>query len=266
MQIEQILFPVDFTDRSRSLNGEVAWLAERFGAIVTLLHVGETPGDWIRDYALPIPEGRLRRVCRKGDAATEILEWANERETDVIVMGTKGVDPLCGLMIGSVTMKVLQEADCPVWLHAGGRTFQGVDQIVCLLELAEEGVPLLRYARDAAEIFNARVRLVHMTPARTEQRFSAPHFSERLGEMAASQIVTMQQMAGTDFPVAITPGMVGLDAGELARDLNADLIVIGRGHMRETFGALRTHTFDIIGKAGCPVLSYAVARCVNTNG
>ena len=43
MKIKHILFPIDFSDFSRALNPEVEWVAKRFDADVTLMHVVEIP-------------------------------------------------------------------------------------------------------------------------------------------------------------------------------------------------------------------------------
>ena len=51
---------------------------------------------------------------REGDAATEILAWANATKADLIVMGTHGRTGLARLVIGSVARNVLQHASCSV--------------------------------------------------------------------------------------------------------------------------------------------------------
>mgnify|MGYP000993137699 CR=1 FL=1 len=41
----------------------------------------------------------------------------------------------------------------------------------------------------------------------------------------------------------------------VATSHGADLMVIGRGEMQERLGRLRTRSMEIVGRAGCPVLS-----------
>jgi len=288
VQFNNILFPIDFADRSLSLNSEVEWLAERFNSKVTLLHVYELPSNWfankeaallsgldiaafaggekrrLQEYPIQIPESRVERVWLEGDAASQIVDWSRSHTTDIIMMGTQGFGALRGTLLGSVAMKVLHEADCPVWTHAthqdNVKQFIGIAGIVCLLALTTEAVPQLRFARDVAIALNAHVRLFHALPAqelRAGHKFVNSGLWEKLSEMAASEFAKKQRVAGTDFDLTITPGYVAQDAADLAADFGADLMIIGRGHARRRLGTLRTHVFDIIRDAPCPVLSYS---------
>lgn len=49
-----------------------------------------------------------------GGAAHSIAEAAEGAQADVIVVGTRGQTPLGGLLLGSVTQRLLHIAPCPV--------------------------------------------------------------------------------------------------------------------------------------------------------
>lgn len=51
-----------------------------------------------------------------GDPAHVIAHYANEKGIDQIVMGTRGLGSVAGLVMGSVTMKVVSLTDIPVLL------------------------------------------------------------------------------------------------------------------------------------------------------
>jgi nucleotide-binding universal stress UspA family protein len=286
MKINHILFPVDFSDASHALNPEVEWLATHFGSKVTLLHVFEIPVTWygpgeaslmnaecfrqiradakqrLAEYPIRISEDRIERVVVEGDPAWCVKNWASEHDVDLIVMGTHGYGPVRGLLLGSVAMKVLHVVPCPVWTHAPGqssaRHFIGASNILCALELTDEAAPLLRFAKELAEELSAAVRLLHAIPeteARPYQYFDAD-LHQFLMKSAAEEIAKLQHDAGTNFPVSITDASVGEAAAAVAIDQRVDLILIGRGKAQATFGTLRTHAYDIIREAPCPVLSY----------
>jgi len=50
----------------------------------------------------------------EGDAAEAIIEVAKTRHSEVIVMGSRGLGSLAGLILGSTSQKVVSHAPCPV--------------------------------------------------------------------------------------------------------------------------------------------------------
>ncbi|MBV9771501.1 MAG: universal stress protein, partial [Bryobacterales bacterium] len=61
--------------------------------------------------------------------------------------------------------------------------------------------------------------------------------------------------AKLDLPLRVALGEVVPTITEEARQEGADLIVVGRGAMHETWGRLKTHAPGIIQRSPCPVLS-----------
>jgi nucleotide-binding universal stress UspA family protein len=54
----------------------------------------------------------VETVRRSGDAAAIILEVANDQSADMIVMGSRGLGNVKGLLLGSVSHKVTQLSEC----------------------------------------------------------------------------------------------------------------------------------------------------------
>ena len=69
------------------------------------------------------------------------------------------------------------------------------------------------------------------------------------------RVVSIQREAGVDAPLRVAVGEIVPTIAEEARQENADLVIIGRRSLSEPFGRLRTHTFGIIQRSPCPVLS-----------
>ena len=53
-------------------------------------------------------------VCQLGKPAVEIIEVASKQHADLIVMGAKGLDAVSRFLIGSVSTRVVQHANCSV--------------------------------------------------------------------------------------------------------------------------------------------------------
>jgi nucleotide-binding universal stress UspA family protein len=266
MKFDRILFAVDFSEESQRLNSEVEWLATRFNSKVTLMHVFEIPSSWyggaeapvlsgveiaalaneerqrLQDYSIHIPDSRLERICLEGGAAWHIANWPREHATDLIVMGTHGYGAWRRMLLGSVAMKVLHDVDCPIWIKAtkakAAKEFDGISTIVCPIELTEEAVPLLHFAKTVATTLGARVRLLHVIPEQDVRMYKYFDFDfhQRLCEIAEEEVAKKQIEAGTDFPLNITKGRIAEDAAEFALDQKADLMLIGRGKHGEYWG------------------------------
>lgn len=60
----------------------------------------------------------FRGVCEaevaRGQPADAIIQFAQERDVDLIVMGTHGRSGLQHVLLGSVAEKVVRHAPCPV--------------------------------------------------------------------------------------------------------------------------------------------------------
>ena len=59
---------------------------------------------------------RARAIVIRGDAATAILDVAEDEDVDLIVMGRRGLGRLKGALVGSVSEKVTRHATVPVFL------------------------------------------------------------------------------------------------------------------------------------------------------
>ncbi|TAJ45034.1 universal stress protein [Methanofollis fontis] len=55
-------------------------------------------------------------VVALGDPASEIIRYAEKEGAGLIVIGSRGLTALKGALIGSVSQKVAQSAECPVMI------------------------------------------------------------------------------------------------------------------------------------------------------
>jgi nucleotide-binding universal stress UspA family protein len=57
---------------------------------------------------------QVETVLEQGDYAHEIIEVAKRKNCELIIMGSRGMSPIKELMLGSVSLKVMHHASCPV--------------------------------------------------------------------------------------------------------------------------------------------------------
>ena len=118
----KFLVPVDGSLHSKKALEMAVKLAEPVGAHIDILFVSyferETDGDPDHPSWLPLS------VMAKGvSSAEEVLEEARkelpasldaESGHDLIIMGGRGLSPVTGFLLGSVSQEVMEEAKCAV--------------------------------------------------------------------------------------------------------------------------------------------------------
>lgn len=57
---------------------------------------------------------QIQTETLEGNPAEVILEMAKAQNSNVIVMGSRGLGKLAGLLLGSTSQKVVSHAPCPV--------------------------------------------------------------------------------------------------------------------------------------------------------
>ncbi len=286
LAIKHILFPTDFSERTCGAAPFVESMAKRFQAQVTLMTVA--PPLWyaaMGDVGTPVyidPEElradlqsrlertlvkefaglHVERVAEVGDPAEEITRYAHIQGVDLIMMPTHGYGPFRHLLLGSVTAKVLHDSQCPVWTGTHMEASPGTEHanprnIVCAVDGTPKSAPIMEWASDFARQTGAQMRIVSVVPTLEgwpERQLDRELAAEVVKDVRA-QIATLQREAGIDAPLCVAMGNISGTVRDEARRHDADLLVIGRGLLHETFGRLRAHSYAIIRQAPCPVVS-----------
>ena len=280
MSDNDILFPFDFSPQSQHAAPFVAAFANRLGAKVTLLTVvppvWTVPPPMMMGALLTAPadtksrlDGALsqelagvavERVVAEGDPAVKIVEWAHGHATGLIMMPTHGFGVFRRLLIGSVTSKVLHDAECPVWTaaHACKQRTQVVPRtILCALDGTPQSAALLKWAGEFSRRMGASLQLLHvLRPISDWLALEAERLlQEEVRQEARARLELIQEEAGVDAPLRVAVGEIAEVVTEEARQEDADLLIIGRGTLQATLGRLRTHAYAIIQRSPCPVLS-----------
>ena len=143
--IKKILVPLDFSEVTMSVIEHAIYLARLLGAEVWLLHVVHVPplaeaSTWLDPVISPTMEQDIRQqmkttaeaklkelaqefasqgikaeaAVREGLPFAEIIKFAEENKSDLIVMGSHGRSGLSHLLIGSVAERVVRRARCNI--------------------------------------------------------------------------------------------------------------------------------------------------------
>jgi nucleotide-binding universal stress UspA family protein len=137
-EIKKILFACDLTENSSKILPYVLSVAEKYNAMIYLLHVIQELDTWGSDYVFvprkfqqELAEGAdnaMDRVCKEqlqgcpnfqrkivtGDPATEILKMIESEGMDLVIMGTHGRKGLEHTIFGSVAENVVKKSPVPV--------------------------------------------------------------------------------------------------------------------------------------------------------
>jgi nucleotide-binding universal stress UspA family protein len=133
---KNILLAYDGSDCSNKALLCAANLAEQYGAELWLIHVfphtsdllgyedfeklfakRKSAGQAVLDDALQRLDKstfKIRTELLEGPEAESILQAAETSQADLIVIGTRGFGAVKGMLVGSVSRKVIHFAPCPV--------------------------------------------------------------------------------------------------------------------------------------------------------
>ena len=259
----KILFPTDYSDRCKAAARMVETFTGHFQAEATFLHVVEpltyhdlppaidSSGSdklkaWLAD---DFKQFDVKRVLAHGDPAHKIVEYARTMPADLIMLPTRGYGTFRRFILGSVTAKVLHDAECPVWTGVHMEHVAPLETIVfrsvlCAVDLGKQSPLALQWATRFASEFQAKLTIAHAIAGLSDVRDDV---TARIGKLQAS--------AGSDAEVRILSGEVPTAVQSCAEETQADLLVIGRSVEEGITGRLRTNAWGIILRSPCPVIS-----------
>ena len=138
-EIKKVIIPVDFTSNTDNVVAYAVSVADQLGAKVLFFHVvndfqgydmmlvhpsfigmtkdleqqaEERMAGLVKDH-----EQREHGVAGStvvGDAADEIIKYADSEQADMIIIGTHGTKGLERVLMGSTAERVAKKAPCPV--------------------------------------------------------------------------------------------------------------------------------------------------------
>jgi len=286
--LSSVLFATDFSPYSDAALPYARAIAREYGAKLFATHVVSSD-----DYLFTAPdlwpaqrqqekqlqqevEGRLEKQLQgmphealfgAGDVWTVISRILQEREIDLLVMGTHGRTGAKKLFLGSIAEKIFRQASCPV-LTVGPNAPRKSDEeiqfknILLATDFGKESLAALPYAVSLAEENQSQLVLLHVVGQPVAGIVDVEEVKasvmRRLEELVPPEA---EPWCHAECRVEFSREFVGPEERilEIARDRETELIVIG---LRPTHHAMitvthfgRTTAQHIVAQAACPVLT-----------
>lgn len=240
-----------------------AWQGDAEAIDLTLLHIaaplphafpvpGAAPGQ-VEQALLALGERQLepartlfastplhwRARVEVGPAADAIVAAADPLDTDLLVAGTRGLNPLRGLLVGSVALRLAQSTRVALWLHPpAARCPSALGRALKLLVPVDGSEKAQRAAAWCAQwaprAGTAAIELLCVQPPfspleglldAAAGRFD--HWSQRVGAAAIDAARSAMGAAGAAAAAHVCTGATVEEIERRAEAIGADAIVLG---------------------------------------
>jgi nucleotide-binding universal stress UspA family protein len=300
-QIERILCPIDFSESSVTAYDYAQSLAWHYKATLILQHVIDSLTPYYPYHAFP---DSYNEICEKlrADAEQQLLEFAkthNSRgvqiECDVqdgtvadlilnlaeakavnlIVMGTHGLRGIDHLTLGSVTEKVLRKARCPVLAvrkpahdvvsQTGVPDLVELHQIVCCTDFSEPSQQAWGDAVSLAAEYCAELTLLYVLEEISSSSDIEKETAKALERL--EKLISPWAHKNVMIKPVVRIGEAYQQIIQLALESQSDLIVMGvRGRHALELAVFGSTTYRVVQLGPCPVLIVHDAGAKNGAG
>ena len=289
MSFKKILVPVDFSEFSDKAVEYALFLAEKYCASITLLHVIILfQEDYDEEEQLKVYEQMVQKkekekakqlespcltakkrgiavnsvLLRGFSIANSILEYTSENDFDLLVMGTHGHTGFKQLLLGSVTEKVVRESPIPVLtIHKDYNKIE-IKEILVPVDLSKQSQTAINQGKAIAQEFKATLEFLHVVEMEAHPEFYNISFepilkeNPQLAHHITGNMIKATGIAKDQATYAVKEGKVYKEIKKYADNSQIDLIVMGT-HGRDDLGdfLLGSNSERVLRIATCPVLT-----------
>jgi nucleotide-binding universal stress UspA family protein len=262
-KLSNILFPTDFSPCADQAMEHAVYLSRKYGAELHILNASSIHVE-IADYSgyvekinAELKEAAINNInsaikahkaddlkikqvlCSPKPAGPMIIQYAGTQGIDLIVMGTHGRRGLGHLFLGSIAEEVVRLAPCPVFTVRELKEpmpVEEIERILVPIDFSDHSKKALRYAKEMAAIYGARLQLLHVIeepiyPAFYTTAHNAVSFTSKPDVRAEAEKEMerfLKETSGTDFAadINVINGRAARDIVKFAESNATDLIVI----------------------------------------
>jgi nucleotide-binding universal stress UspA family protein len=285
VRIRNILFPVDFSNRSVLAVQHVKTWLDRLSATLNTLHIvdanalGHDPerndGFLNSDNLISkrtadlkyfsdhyFGENVARHTVLSGGTADEIEDFAKRENIDLIMLPRNHQNLGSRILEDSLAAKLLERCTASIWVteHIEDVSPSPVHRILCSVHfehdvtLDAQNHRMLQTVRELATTFQATVTfLLVISGAVEESSGSVTHLQAVAG--VEPFVAQVHELFGSSAEILKKSGKVITDITDTAKQMAAELIVVGRTRPGTIGLGVQTHILKIDHAARCAVLS-----------
>jgi nucleotide-binding universal stress UspA family protein len=171
----------------------------------------------------------VERLPLRGTAHVALQQAASQREVALLVVGTRGLGPITGLLLGSVSRKLLFSVTCPLVLVPSGGGREEIDRVVVGVDGSPVSDSVTAWSAVLCSRLGAAATVVHCIEA------GAEHSSERLDEIVEVSQLSFERDncavfrgLGVPHEPVVKDGDPRICLIEKAESHHAGLIVVGQ--------------------------------------
>jgi nucleotide-binding universal stress UspA family protein len=280
--LKNILFATDFSQAAGAAAPIAIQIARRYGAKVYGVHVNRfddytaaAPSAWAAMAETAEKEtredaGRLNEqlqsiehevVIGEGNLWEVLSNMIQQKEIDLVVVGTRGRTGFGKTLLGSVAEQILRQSPCPV-LTVGPHVNPWSDEYVKMREilyatdLAADYPIAAPYAISLAQENQAHLVLLHVIEdPKAGDLVDSPEVTD-LKERKLQQLVTEQAGLWCEPTYIVEQGPAAEKILDVAKRRPTDLIVLGARPAKGLATHLNIGTVHkVVSQAKCPVLT-----------
>ncbi|MGZ3864064.1 MAG: universal stress protein [Bacteroidia bacterium] len=279
--IRNILVPTDFSHNAEKALKYALNICGRTGAKIFLLNsfhsvhssayssanTIEKEAEAANGYSLKYLKRQMNKLDQNSkipveyistgnELLSEILEQVKEKNIDLIVMGTQGMNSrLGGRIFGTNTSWVVEKAECPVIAIPEKGTHKAIKNIVYATEYLESDIENMKEIAELSGLFTSHVKVLHIA-----QRDDA----DERKKLAEYEGLVKKQISYPDISFHIMEGTNVEDSLEAYVKINeVDLLVMSaqqRDLFDKVFGKSITRIMAIFTSVPLLVFHHTVKR------
>lgn len=170
----------------------------------------------------------------EGFAVDEILKTINEKEIDLVVMGTKGADNFVDAVLGSNAAKVIEKAKCPVIAVPEDASFEGIEKITYATDYNNSDINAIEKLVELFRSFDAKINVLHIwdgSESHIIEKSVMESFKKKILEKIHYENLSFEMLKGGDLEISLE---------EYVDEGKTDLLVMStqhRGFFDKLFGS-----------------------------